>query len=457
MKNRLLVIYVSFGTSFFVTIIISFLLLQNIISIKKSNYWLEHTYEVRNQILKVQADLIQAENNQREFLVRKDKALLLPVSETQKSTLREIDSLKRLTIDNAGQQKQIKKLKEAVSLWYQILYVTGDSSDSEHFAINLEKGNNVLKQVMQQSTGMDKIEADLLKQRKEHISGLEIAAPRYLGLILTVSCLFQLVSFFVIIEAFKKRKIHQKILERKIKELNATNAELEQIAFVASHDLQEPLRKIRTFTDKLLVQYKSALDQEAKIIVEKISVFSKTMQELLGDLINYTQVTRNDEKPVNVDLKVCFAEVCKEMGDEIKKSGAVIRVDALPTVEGYYKQLHLLFYNLLHNALKFSRQNVAPVIDVAPSEITGDEVNSSQMFIKIAFRDNGIGFEEEYSKKIFVIFKRLHPNNSPLAGKGIGLAICNKVMLNHNGYITAKGQPGAGATFDLYFPVATAR
>lgn len=455
MKNRLLFIYISFGSSFFVTIIISFLLLQNIISIRRSNYWVEHTHEVKNQILKVQSDLIEAENNQREFLFRKDTAVLLPVSQTQKSTLRELDSLKRLIADNPVQLQQIKKLREKVSLWYQILYVTIDNSDAEHFAADIDKGNKTLQQVMLLCAQMDKVETDLLKRRKENTSILEIAAPRYLSVILIISCLFQLISFLIIIEAFKRRKIHQKVLEQKIKELNAINSELEQIAFVASHDLQEPLRKIRTFSNKLVIQYKDALDKEGKIIVEKISIFSQRMQELLNDLINYTQLTRNDDEVRNVDLKICFAEVCKEMSDVIEKKGAVIRVDVLPQVEGYYKQLHLLFYNLLDNALKFSKPDVPPVINVSASEVTGNEVNSSNMFIKIAFSDNGIGFEKEYNKKIFIIFKRLQTNYSPLTGKGIGLAICKKVMLNHNGYITAEGEMNVGAVFNLYFPVNT--
>ncbi len=416
---------------------------------------MEHTHEVKTQILKVQADLIVAENNQREFLLSKDKSLILPVSETQKSTLREIESLNRLTVDNPYQLQLIKKLKEEVSLWYQILYVTIDSSDVVHFTSNIEKGNKTLQQVMQLCEEMDKVEADLLQKRKKQIRTLEFAAPWYLGVILVVSCLFQLISFLIIIEAFKRRRIHQKILEQKIKELNATNSELEQIAFVASHDLQEPLRKIRTFSDKLIIQYKSALDKEGKIIVEKISIFSHRMQELLNDLINYTQVTKNDEEVKKVDLNICFADVCKELSDVIKKKSAVIRVDELPIADGYYKQLFLLFYNLLDNALKFSKQDVPPVINVVASQVTGKEVNSSNMFIKIAFGDNGVGFEKEYKKKIFIIFKRLHPKDSPLRGKGIGLAICKKVMLNHSGYITAEGETGTGATFNLFFPVNT--
>lgn len=229
---------------------------------------------------------------------------------------------------------------------------------------------------------------------------------------------------------------------------------MEQIAFAASHDLQEPLRKIRIFSDKLVVAYKSFLNEEGKIIVEKISSSSKRMQELLNDLINYTHVTKNDEEIKHVDLNRCFHEACKELDGAIKQKSAVIKAGQLPIVSGHHKQLYLLFYNLLDNALKFSKTDVPPVINVSVSYEKSD-IKASNMFIKLTFSDNGIGFGKEFSEKIFILFRRLHNSASPIPGKGIGLAICKKVMLNHNGYITAKGEEGVGASFELYFLEST--
>lgn len=456
MKNRLVFIYVAFGVSFIVIITISLLLLQKIISIKESNFQVELTHEVKNQILKVQTHLIEAENNQRELLLPADTALLQPLSQTQKNTLREIDSLQRLTKDNAQQQEIIKKLRSAVSLWFQAMYATMDdvaAGAHQRFAANRQKENMMLQRVMQLCQQMDDVESNVLKKRREQKSILEFTAPWYLGLILLLSCFFQLISFFIIIKAYKRRQIHQKILEHKIKELNATNAELEQIAFVASHDLQEPLRKIRTFSDKLSIQYKSVLNEEGKAIVEKISFSSQRMQELLNDLINYTNVTKNEEEVRQVSLKKCWDQACQELNDIIQQKSAIIKVGELPMIFGQNKQLYLLFYNLIDNALKFSKKDIPPVINITCMQVKGTEVNSSHMFFKIVMSDNGIGFKKEYNKKIFVIFKRLHANNSPLPGKGIGLAICKKVMMNHNGFIIAKGEEGIGATFYLYFPI----
>lgn len=456
MKNRLLFIYVAFGSSFIAIVVICLLLLRNFQHINANNNLLEHTHEVKNEILKVQTTLIEAENNLRGFLLPKDTSLLLPVSQTQKRTFREIDALKRLTADNKSQQQLIIKLKETVSSWYQVLYATMDdvtTGELSHFNINREKGKVIFQQISDLCEEMDREEANLLEKRKEEKNSLVILAPRYLGIILLVSFFFQLSCFLIIIEAYKRRRIHQQTLEQKIKELNTTNAELEQIAFVASHDLQEPLRKIRTFCDKLNTQYSSDLNEDGKAIVEKISASSQRIQELLNDLINYNQVTRNDEKIEKVDLTICFQGVCEELDNVIKQKKAVIRVNQLPVVEGYYRQLFILFYNLLDNAIKFSKPAVIPRINIFTSEVRGTEIGSSEMFIKISVSDNGIGFEKEYNEKIFIIFKRLHNNSSPLKGKGIGLATCKKIMLNHHGAITAQGETGVGATFNLYFPV----
>ena len=459
MKNRLLFIYITFGLSFIVIFIISLLLLQKFISIKENSALVEHTQEVKNQILKVQMNLVEAENSQRGFLLTEDTVLLQPVTQTQKIIFKEIDSLKQLTKDNIEQQQIVKKLKETVSLRYQILYATieGKSgSKLNEFLRNKENGNRIMQQFRHLSEQMYDVESRLLKKRREQQSLLEFAAPRYLGLILLLSWFFQLVSFFIIVKAFKRRQLHQKILENKIKEVNATNAELEQIAFVASHVLQEPLRKIRIFCDKLVTHYKNFLNEEGKIIIEKISSSSKRMQELLSDLINYTHVTKNEEEVNRVNLLKCFRQACEDLDAVIKQKRAIIQVGELPEVDGHYKQLYFLFYNLLDNALKFSKPDVPPVIDISASFADGAEVSSSNTFVTITFSDNGIGFAKEFNQKIFVLFRRLHANDSSIPGKGIGLAICKKVMLNHNGFITAKGEPDAGAAFYLFFPVSTA-
>lgn len=460
LKNHLLFIYIAFGLSFAVIITISLSLLQKFTSIIKSNSSVEHTYEVKNQLLKVQSDLIEAENSQQVFLLTEDTLLLKPLSKTQITIFEKIDSLRLLTKDNQEQQVLVKKLKETVSLRYQMLYATIDYASNGQLNLFLkyrERGNKIMQQFMKLSQQMDNVESNLLQKRRKQKSIVEVAAPKNLALILLVSCLFQAISFLVIIKDFKRRRIHQKILEQKINQLNVTNAELEQIAFVASHDLQEPLRKIRTFTDKLIIQYKGDLQEEGQIIVEKISSSSQRMQELLNDLLNYTHVTKNEEEVTLVDLQKCFDEVRQELDGVIQQKKATIKVEELPVVSGHFKQLFVLFYNLLDNSLKFSKPGVSPVINVIASKVSGEEINSSSFFTKITVSDNGMGFEKEFNKKVFVIFKRLHANNSFPAGKGIGLAICKKVMLNHNGFITAKGEAGIGATFNLYFPADSSK
>jgi len=260
-----------------------------------------------------------------------------------------------------------------------------------------------------------------------------------------------MVSFLIITNAFKKRKTYQKILENKIKQLNLSNSEMEQIAFVASHDLQEPLRKIRTFGDKLIKHNSPGLNKDGQKLLEKIAAAASRMQELLNDFINYTRIVQSTEPANLVSLEKVIEEVVIEFKESIDNKKAILKVDKLPEIVGYNYQLHLLFSNLLDNALKFSKAPIPPVIKITMADADHTETGDERKFIRVTFSDNGIGFEKEFAEKIFIIFQRLHSQNSSYLGKGIGLAICKRVMVNHDGYITASGEVGVGARFNLYF------
>ncbi|MCW3110117.1 MAG: hypothetical protein JWQ09_4623 [Segetibacter sp.] len=447
--------YMAFAISFIVTIVISILYLEEFSALQKSNEQLERSHEVRNQILKVQSNLIEAENSQLSYLITEDKELLIPLSQTQKNILSEIEKLKELTSDVPEQQKIIAKLKETVSLRYKVLYETADAENSSNLVIflkNADKGKRIMKDFLSLSRKMDEVESMLIAKRKHESDWIQFVTSFYLKLILIISILFQFVSFIIITKAFKRRKIYSKILENKIKELNLSNSEMEQIAFVASHDLQEPLRKIRTFSDKLVKSYSWNLNKDGQKLLEKMATASRHMQELLNDFINYTLIVKSTEEAEVVLLEKVINDVRTELKDAIEMKKVSLKVDKLPEVVGYNHQLHLLFSNLLDNALKFSKANIPPVITISVSNNMDSEISSDKKYIKISISDNGIGFEKEFAEKIFIIFQRLHSQNSSYLGKGIGLAICKRVMLNHDGYITASGEAGVGATLNLYFP-----
>jgi light-regulated signal transduction histidine kinase (bacteriophytochrome) len=260
---------------------------------------------------------------------------------------------------------------------------------------------------------------------------------------------------------FNSIYLYQKQLEKKIKEVNVSNAELEQIAFVASHDLQEPLRKIRTFSDRLLNRHGELLNDEGKTVVERIVVSATRLQGLIEDLINFNSITKTEEEAKIVDLNNVVEEVMEDLFQTIQMKNAAITKDNLPIVRGYPQQLKILFVNLIDNAIKFSQREINPIVTISckiekgKMIEAGNEAIGDNDFYRIDIADNGIGFEKNFAHKIFILFQRLHTQNSSYTGKGVGLAICKRVMINHNGYIRASSTLNHGATFTVYFPVTT--
>jgi PAS domain S-box-containing protein len=243
-------------------------------------------------------------------------------------------------------------------------------------------------------------------------------------------------------------------LKQANEDLIRTNLELEQFAFVASHDLQEPLRKIRTFTTML--QEKQADDPNREEYLDKIHLSAERMSLLIRDVLDYSRIVKTDDMFVAIDLNEIFANVVADYELLIEQKNATVTSARLPVVHGIPLQFSQLFSNLIGNALKFSDTN--PLIEVS-SAMAGaaearamGELNPSAQYLKLIFRDNGIGFEQQYADKIFTIFQRLNDRNK-YAGTGIGLAMCKKIVENHHGFITAQSEPGRGATFTVYLLV----
>jgi PAS domain S-box-containing protein len=252
---------------------------------------------------------------------------------------------------------------------------------------------------------------------------------------------------------------HKKEAEDKLAaytaELEIQNSELEQFAYVASHDLQEPLRKIQTFTG--LIQENIDDPEFVKTYFEKLDSSAQRMAELVKSLLNYSRLSKQKEKEFErvIDLKKIAANVCEDFELLIQEKKAVIVTEALPVIHGNEMQIGQLFSNLIGNALKFSLEDPLVIINcsvVNKSEIPdAPKVLNENKYLELKFVDNGIGFEEQYSKKIFALFQRLH-GKQDYAGTGIGLALCKRIVENHNGHIVATGELGKGATFCVYFP-----
>lgn len=249
-------------------------------------------------------------------------------------------------------------------------------------------------------------------------------------------------------EAAGQIKEYQEELEVRIEELNRSNQELEQFAYVASHDLQEPLRKVRAFGDRLVVKYKEVLGEEGKGYVERMENAAERMQVLINELLNFSRISRTRESYIEVNLEKVIKQVISDLEISIEQKHAKIEVEKLHVIEAIPSQMHQLFQNLLSNALKFSSTDREPYVKIS-SEIIHEE-GEEICVVKVA--DNGIGFDEKYADRIFNIFQRLHGRNE-YAGTGIGLAVVKKITENHGGRISAASRPGEGSVFTIVLPV----
>ncbi|AWM12730.1 histidine kinase [Flavobacterium sediminis] len=246
------------------------------------------------------------------------------------------------------------------------------------------------------------------------------------------------------------------LIEERNQELEKTNMELLEFNHVASHDLQEPLRKIQTFISRIEDKETENLSENGKLYFDRIKSAASRMRILIDDLLQYSRSSRSQETFTSVDLNLMLSNSIAELSETISEQNADIRYPELPIVKGVEFQLEQLFTNLIGNAIKYRKPEVDPVIKITWEEITASKEtdiadNTNRKYIKIKFADNGIGFEQEFAEKIFNLFQRLH-SKTDYPGTGVGLAICKKIVENHRGYILAKSIPNEGTEFIIYLP-----
>jgi signal transduction histidine kinase len=245
-------------------------------------------------------------------------------------------------------------------------------------------------------------------------------------------------------------------VERVNQELARSNRELESFASVASHDLQEPLRKITAFGDRLSRQCGEGLDEKGRDYLERMQNAATRMQSLIADLLAYSRVTTRGQPFVSVSLAAVTRDVLSDLELRIERTGARIEVGELPTIAADPLQMRQLFQNLLSNALKFQPPGQEPRVRVEARMIDGHPRGRRAGRCQIRVEDNGIGFDEKYLERLFKPFQRLHGQNA-YEGTGIGLAICQKIAERHGGSITAKSAPGEGACFLVELPLRPSR
>jgi light-regulated signal transduction histidine kinase (bacteriophytochrome) len=251
------------------------------------------------------------------------------------------------------------------------------------------------------------------------------------------------------------RELNHKLLEN-IERLESANKDLDRFAFMASHDLQEPLRKILIFSDRLRHKYEDTIDEEVKMFISRIQQSGKRMQALIKDILLFSKTSFEKQVFIESDLNTLLNDVLTDLETEIFDNQVIVESSSLPFLLVNPVLMRPLFYNLIGNAIKYSKKDVQPKVKIYSEYSAGHNGNTGRevknKYCRIFVEDNGIGFDQKYSEQIFGMFKRLHLHTQ-YKGTGIGLALCKKIVEEHNGFITARSKVNEGSVFIISLPV----
>ncbi|HEV7331220.1 MAG TPA: ATP-binding protein [Flavisolibacter sp.] len=448
---------------------LSALLYKQITSLLDSQRQVNSTNVLKLKLERLLTALVDTETAQRGFLLTQDSLFLEPYQgayQRAKGLLVEIDNL---TPSSEYDQAKFNALQTFVEVRFgSFHHPLGTYKDS---AITVLNRDSYLRQA---KANMDSIRYyvkeietranQMLHVREEENRKYTFLTPLFAILLMVFSILILGFSYERILKQLKRTKkllFRLKKLNNKLKQnnyqLELSNRELEQFTYIASHDLKEPLRKIMTYTSLVMQQGHSLSQEEIQLHLQKISSFAERMQNLLDDLLLYSHTSQGDSKVEDVDLNNVVAEVIQNLDEEIAETGAEIKYDHLPVIKGIPYQLRQLFQNLVSNSLKYRQQKRRPVITIESDVVTGKELGTrphkvSGQYVRLLFRDNGIGFNQAYADRVFRLFQRLHTTEG-YKGTGIGLTICKKVVDNHQGFIQARSAVNEGAIFEIYFPL----
>lgn len=416
----------------------------------------EHTYKILSAVNHCERTLIDAEAAQRGFLLTGEESY----RDLFEATLPSIDSSLAVTgkflSDSAGQNIYFIQLQKFVlakkALMQQNLSVKGE--DPLYF--DFLRRSAVLMENCRYY--MSKI-----RQREETLLQLHVEEKnRYQRLNLTFfkatfisACFICVAAIVVFFRELGIRLTAQQDLKMKISELGKSKQELEEITYAASHDLQEPMRKLRVFSNLFAKKFADKLPADDLEIVSRISRVTEQMHQLLNDVVNYTNLLNPNEKFSGVKLYDVFREVYEKV---LQHEDVHFQIQQdLPVINGSRKQLEIMLIHLLENSLKFKAADRPLVITISYEPVEARsrkkfwEFQSAKNFHQVTITDNGIGFEKQYNEKIFGLFQRLH-TQSAYPGKGIGLSVARRVMVNHGGTISSDAGDAGGASFILQFP-----
>lgn len=440
------------------------------------------TNRVINSVNTLHMAVLRAESGQRGYLLTRDESYL----EDYNTTLLRIESL----FDEVEISAQVSDLPDQDAKIKKLISLSRKKINEMVATVNLAKGGDFASaiELVTSDRGLllyDRFEsifteidnsertvqgehlANLMKLRRDSVNTLIISG---------VTTAFLVIAIFVLLKMNMRENLrHQRTLENineeleyKISqrtqelqvysdELARSNRELEDFAFVASHDLQEPLRKIRAFGNRIDDGYSDVIDERGRDFLKRMLNAAERMSMLISDLLAFSRVSTRGKDFTEVDLNDVVAAVLEDLEIAIEEADAKVEVGKLPVIKADKSQVEQLILNLISNAIKFRKPDINPLISISSrepeeSELKGLHLINQFDWATITIEDNGIGFDQSFAEKIFAPFQRLHGRSS-YKGTGIGLAVCRRIVERHNGQIKAVSEPDKGAKFYIIIPL----
>ncbi|WDE12513.1 sensor histidine kinase [Thalassomonas haliotis] len=452
------------------------LAIKTIDELAQTQKGLTNTGEVILDLDKLHILVLSAETGQRGYLLTQNEAYLAPYKGAISQVLAQIKRLERRQSDLPSQGQKISQLLVIIG---QKMY---ELSSIVELALD-DKEKRALKTVMsgrgkdlytEIKVLFDEIKTGEIRHRNHLYQRLEFIEreAKFTFGISAVTSFLLLIGILVMVrlndrseqsyrDSLEAKNLHlaeqvqirTKELTLYSEELARSNRELEDFAFVASHDLQEPLRKIRAFGDRLASNYGESIDEKGQDFIQRMRNAAERMSNLISDLLEYSRINTRGKAFTRIALNQVINDVVDDLEVAIEESAAMIDVADLPEINGDNSQLNQLFLNLLSNAIKFRQHQTRPQIRLRHRYGKGQNpmLHSKSLWHVITVTDNGIGFEQEFEEKIFIPFQRLHAR-SAYKGTGIGLAVCRRIVERHGGVISVKSEVGKGTEFTLAFP-----
>jgi len=444
--------------------------------ITENNISINNTLQTINLIKDLNRELAAAESSQRGYLLTEDPDYLQPYHQTLVVVDDLLKQLGESTTELPQQKNRFEFLhtyvRNKIDEMQRIVALTNrDEIRAAIRQVKTDEGIELMRAISQLLGEMENDEFTLLEKNKAIAAEnrefilMALLLANGIGLLLSLGVFYTVyrnsnkvaeLNFALAAanaELEEKVGVRTQALLQYSEELQRSNRELEEFAFVASHDLQEPLRKIRAFGDRLQQKFSSQLGETGSDYIVRMQAASERMSALIDDLLSFSRVTTKQRPFVSVNLNEVMRRVMDDLDYAIEETNAQLHIDPLPTIDADAPQIAQVFTNLIANSLKFYPLDTRPIIAVTSEvNVASTMADDDRCWCCLRFADQGIGFESQYAERVFSLFQRLHGRNE-YSGTGIGLALCRKIIERHGGIITAQSEPGEGAVFTIYLPM----